>query len=192
MESLPSYINRMADAHAMTVAMFLSSEIMPALELSGNSPPSNYLAWNSKFLLLGDRLADKVANRLASLTGLPDVARLVHPHFGHSLGWTRDLREFSAWCPEYFASGTRLGNRCISRCYGHSGRFTAVYGMMCRWWTAVRIAISGFRFQPARCGMAPVTAVRRSSRSCRVQGGPPRGRTILHGWLTVWLVGLHR
>jgi len=108
-ESLPSYINRLADAHEMSVVTFLSNEVMPGLDLATNTPPSNYLGTGSRFLFLGERLAVKVAKRLASLTGVPEVTALVHHHLSGSLGWTRDFRDYSAWCPECFAEWDDAG-----------------------------------------------------------------------------------
>ena len=109
-ESLPSYLNGLARAHALPVAAFLSEEIVPLISsATERSSVSNYLGKSSRFLLLGDGRACRVAAHLARLTALPQLTALVHPFLAGSLGWTRDLRDHVAWCPRCFAEWSRNG-----------------------------------------------------------------------------------
>jgi hypothetical protein len=133
-ESLPSYLNRLAYVHRLPVATFVSREIVPLVSsLADRSQVSNYnyLGKGSRYLLLGDGLASKVAGHLARLTMVPQVFSLVHSYLAGVLRWTRDLREYAAWCPqcllEWKKAGTPLyfpllwafrGIRC---CLRHNG-----------------------------------------------------------------------
>jgi hypothetical protein len=109
-ESLPSYINRLARAHALAVSTFLSRELVPLISSATEySPVSNYLGRGSRYLLLGNGLASEIAAQLARLTLVPQVTALVHPYLAGSLGWTRDLREHVAWCPQCFVEWNQAG-----------------------------------------------------------------------------------
>src|SRR5206468_4182851 len=107
-ESLPSYLNRLARAHSLPVATFLSGELAPLLSPGADCRSvSNYLRKASRYLLLGDGLASRVATHAAQLTLIPQVAALVHSHIAKSLGWTRDVRDYVAWCPACFRKWDR-------------------------------------------------------------------------------------
>lgn len=107
-ESLPSYLNRLARAHSLPVTTFLSGELAPLLSPGANyRSVSNYLGKASRYLLLGDGLASRVAAHVAQLTLIPEVTTLVHAHIAKCLGWTRDVRGHVAWCPECFREWER-------------------------------------------------------------------------------------
>jgi hypothetical protein len=109
-ESLPSYINRLAGVHALPVSTFFSRELVPLIASPADrSLVSNYFGNSSRYLLLGDGLASKVAAHLARLNAVPQVTALVHPYLAGSLGWTRDLRGQVAWCPECFVEWHQAG-----------------------------------------------------------------------------------
>jgi hypothetical protein len=102
-ESLPSYLNRLAQAHSLPVVTFLSGELAPLVSPGAHyHSVSNYLARSSRFLLLGGGLASRVAAHVGQLTAIAQVVALVHPLLAESLGWFRDLRGHLAWCPECF------------------------------------------------------------------------------------------
>ncbi len=102
-ESLPSYLNRLARAHSLPVTTFLSRELSPLLNPDANyRSVSNYLGRASRYLLLGDGLASRVAVHVAQLTLIPQVTKLVPGHIAENLGWTRDIRDHVAWCPLCF------------------------------------------------------------------------------------------
>jgi hypothetical protein len=131
-ESLPSYLNRLAYAHQLPVATFVSREIVPLVSSPADrSQVSNYLGKGSRYLLLGDGLASKVAGHLARLTMVPQVSGLVHSCLAGALRWTRDLREYAAWCPKCLLEWKQAGNplyfpllwafRGIRCCLRHNG-----------------------------------------------------------------------
>ena len=109
-ESLPSYINRLASVHALPVSTFFARELVPLIASpSDRSLVSNYFGKSSRYLLLGDGLASKIAAHLARLTAVPQVTALVHRYLAGSLGWTRDLRGQAAWCPECLVEWRQAG-----------------------------------------------------------------------------------
>src|SRR3954464_9302094 len=109
-ESLPSYLNRLARAHSLPVTTFLSGELAPLLSPGANyRAVSNYLGKASRYLLLGDGLASRIAVHVAQLTSIPQVTALVHAHIAEGLGWTRDVRDYVAWCPACFHEWNRDG-----------------------------------------------------------------------------------
>jgi hypothetical protein len=109
-ESLPGYLNRLAYAHRLPVATFVSREIVPLVSSSADRPQvSNYLGKGSRYLLLGDGLALKVAGHLARLSMVPQVSGLVHSCLAGALRWTRDLREYAAWCPQCLLEWKQTG-----------------------------------------------------------------------------------
>jgi len=104
-ESLPSYLNRLAMAHGLSVAALFSSEIVPTLEQDRRPwTIATYLHHNSACLLFGQRGALQVAAHVAHLTGVPQVSSLVHPFLASFLG---GARRSAVWCPQCFAEWSR-------------------------------------------------------------------------------------
>ena len=104
-ESLPSYLDRLAQLHAVPNGPFFLNEVHPKPVPSSGS----LLGRHSRCLLLGNNYTERIASFVAHLTGVPEVAGLGQPSLSRCLGWYKNTRPKAAWCPLCFADWAKQG-----------------------------------------------------------------------------------
>jgi transcriptional regulator with XRE-family HTH domain len=105
-ESLTSYITRLADAHSVHVATLIKKEIMPALPRERNLLYGSALAgsfWRKAVSLdgMGEWNRD-FTTALARLTGRPELTQLSMHTWKNVVSYRGLLRRVRAWCPLCF------------------------------------------------------------------------------------------
>lgn len=102
-ESLPSFLQRLAQKHAVPNGPFFLREVHPQPVPSSGS----LLGRHSRCLLVGDGYAEQVARKVARECSEKDVLRLIHGPLSQHVALFRDVRPVVAWCPSCLAEWTR-------------------------------------------------------------------------------------
>lgn len=95
-ESLPSYIERLAQLHGVPAGPFFHNHLHPKPVPSSGS----LLGIHSRALLVGGGLTDAIGQTLSEKCCVDSVQRLTHSKLAKVVSLYKDTRLHAAWCPE--------------------------------------------------------------------------------------------